>query len=261
MPPIDPYRRERQLLWRNRVSEWRAEPGEAAFHFSALVLLAAFASMLLWQGWPRMLSTLAWLVGAWPLATALIALFLLAELQAAALRRQRARWARHWLIAQPIAEALRRHRLRVQVALRASLQIAIGDNLLKRPFLTKLMKLNKSFIVKRSVQGRDKLAASKQLSAYIRHCINTGQNVWIAQREGRAKNGIDETESAVLKMLSLSGRDNGEPLHCPTTGLADDTTTEHQAIRLTKDGTMVRSCPDRLRPGLRPPSRSLAGPS
>lgn len=94
-----------------------------------------------------------------------------------------------------------------------TLQIAIGDNLLKRPFLTKLMKLNKSFIVKRSVQGRDKLAASKQLSAYIRHCINTGQNVWIAHREGRAKNGIDETESAVLKMLSLSGRENSEPLH------------------------------------------------
>jgi glycerol-3-phosphate O-acyltransferase len=94
-----------------------------------------------------------------------------------------------------------------------TLQIAIGDNLLKRPFLTQLMKLNKSFIVKRSVQGRDKLAASKQLSAYIRHCINTGQNVWIAQREGRAKNGIDETESAVLKMLSLSGRENHEPLH------------------------------------------------
>lgn len=90
-----------------------------------------------------------------------------------------------------------------------TLQIAIGDNLLKRPFLTHLMKLNKSFIVKRSVQGRDKLAASKQLSAYIRHCIHTGQNVWIAQREGRAKNGIDETETAVVKMLHLAGRDAG----------------------------------------------------
>ncbi|MGV3592886.1 MAG: 1-acyl-sn-glycerol-3-phosphate acyltransferase [Gammaproteobacteria bacterium] len=94
-----------------------------------------------------------------------------------------------------------------------TLQIAIGDNLLKRPFLTHLMKLNKSFIVKRSVQGRDKLAASKQLSAYIRHCIHTGQNVWIAQREGRAKNGIDETETAVLKMLHLAGRDAGLALH------------------------------------------------
>jgi hypothetical protein len=88
-----------------------------------------------------------------------------------------------------------------------TLHIAIGDNLLKRPFLSKLMKLNKSFIVKRSVQGRDKLAASKQLSGYITHCINSRQNVWIAQREGRAKDGIDRTESAVIKMLHLAGRD------------------------------------------------------
>ncbi|MGA0806288.1 MAG: 1-acyl-sn-glycerol-3-phosphate acyltransferase, partial [Pseudohongiellaceae bacterium] len=97
-----------------------------------------------------------------------------------------------------------------------TLQIAIGDNLLKRPFLSKLMKLNKSFIVKRSVQGRDKLAASKQLSAYIRHCINTGQNVWIAQREGRAKDGVDKTETAIIKMLHMSAREqvgaDGSPL-------------------------------------------------
>ncbi len=93
-----------------------------------------------------------------------------------------------------------------------TLQIAIGDNLLKRPFLSKLMKLNKSFIVKRSVQGRDKLAASKQLSGYITHCINSRQNVWIAQREGRAKDGIDRTESAVIKMLHLAGRDAKQSL-------------------------------------------------
>lgn len=93
-----------------------------------------------------------------------------------------------------------------------TVQIAIGDNLLKRPFLSKLMKLNKSFIVKRSVQGRDKLAASKQLSAYIRHCVTTGQNVWIAQREGRAKDGVDKTESAIIKMLYLAGRELSLPL-------------------------------------------------
>lgn len=88
-----------------------------------------------------------------------------------------------------------------------TVQIAIGDNLLKRPFLTKLMKLNKSFIVKRSVHGRDKLTASKQLSAYIRYCISSGQSVWIAQREGRAKDGIDRTETAILKMLHMSARE------------------------------------------------------
>jgi len=88
-----------------------------------------------------------------------------------------------------------------------TLQIAIGDNLLKRPFLSHLMKLNKSFIVKRSVQGRDKLAASKQLSAYISHCVRSGQSVWIAQREGRAKDGVDKTESAVIKMLHMAMRE------------------------------------------------------
>jgi 1-acyl-sn-glycerol-3-phosphate acyltransferase len=102
-----------------------------------------------------------------------------------------------------------------------TLQIAIGDNLLKRPFLTKLMKLNKSFIVKRSVQGKDRLTASKQLSAYIRHCINTGQNVWIAQREGRAKDGIDKTESAILKMLNMSMRGRSADPDTPAPTLSE----------------------------------------
>jgi glycerol-3-phosphate O-acyltransferase len=89
-----------------------------------------------------------------------------------------------------------------------TLQIAIGDNLLQRPFLTDLMKLNKSFIVKRSVQGRDLLKASKQLSAYIHHCLKNDENVWIAQREGRAKDGIDKTESAIIKMLHMADRES-----------------------------------------------------
>lgn len=88
-----------------------------------------------------------------------------------------------------------------------TMQIAIGDNLLKRPFLSSLMKLNKSFTVKRSLQGRAKLTASKQLSAYIKYCIELGENVWIAQREGRAKDGIDKTESAIIKMLQLASRE------------------------------------------------------
>ncbi|MEI7949104.1 MAG: 1-acyl-sn-glycerol-3-phosphate acyltransferase [Gammaproteobacteria bacterium] len=96
-----------------------------------------------------------------------------------------------------------------------TVQIAIGDNLLKRPFLSKLMKLNKSFIVKRGLQGRDKLAASKQLSGYINHCIHMGQSVWIAQREGRAKDGIDKTESAIIKMLHMAGRESSDKLSLP----------------------------------------------
>ena len=93
-----------------------------------------------------------------------------------------------------------------------TLQIAIGDNLVKRPFISDLMRLNKSFIVKRSVQGREKLKASKQLSAYIHHCIDTGQNVWIAQREGRAKDGLDRTEAAIIKMLHMADREAEPPL-------------------------------------------------
>ncbi len=91
-----------------------------------------------------------------------------------------------------------------------TLQIAIGDNLLKRPFLSDLMRLNKSFLVKRGLQGREKLKESKRLSAYIHYCIEQGENVWLAQREGRAKNGLDKTESAIIKMLHLSKRDKTE---------------------------------------------------
>lgn len=85
-------------------------------------------------------------------------------------------------------------------------RIAIGDNLLSKPFTSDLMRLNKSFIVKRSVSGRhEKLAALKQLSAYIHHSICDDKcSVWIAQSEGRAKDGIDRTEPALLKMLALS---------------------------------------------------------
>ncbi len=91
-----------------------------------------------------------------------------------------------------------------------TLQIAIGDNLLKRPFLSDLMRLNKSFLVKRGVQGREKLKESKRLSAYIHYCIEQGENVWLAQREGRAKNGLDKTESAIIKMLHLAKRDKSK---------------------------------------------------
>ena len=88
-----------------------------------------------------------------------------------------------------------------------TLQIAIGDNLLKKPFVTDLMRLNKSFIVKRSLKGRELLQSLSQLSEYIHHCVDTQQNVWIAQREGRAKDGVDRTDPALLKMLAMGRRD------------------------------------------------------
>ncbi|MED5442336.1 MAG: 1-acyl-sn-glycerol-3-phosphate acyltransferase, partial [Pseudomonadota bacterium] len=88
-------------------------------------------------------------------------------------------------------------------------RIAIGDNLLANPVLADLMRLNKSFIVKRSVTDRRaRLKEFQKLSGYIRHSLEGGHSVWLAQREGRAKDNLDHTDTAVLKMLSLSGRDD-----------------------------------------------------
>jgi hypothetical protein len=88
-------------------------------------------------------------------------------------------------------------------------RIAIGDNLLQKPFVSDLMRLNKSFIVHRSIIGRrEKMAAYQLLSAYINHSIrNDCQSIWIAQAEGRAKDGDDRTESAILKMFHMSRKD------------------------------------------------------
>lgn len=89
---------------------------------------------------------------------------------------------------------------------RDTVRIAIGDNLLTKPYTSDLMRINKSFIVKRSVEGRrEKFKALMQLSSYIRYSIqNDNSSIWIAQREGRAKDGKDKTEPALIKMLSLS---------------------------------------------------------
>jgi hypothetical protein len=85
-------------------------------------------------------------------------------------------------------------------------QVAIGDNLLIGPWIKTLVRLNNSFIVKRSVTGRQQLVASAQLSAYIRHTITeTKESVWIAQREGRAKDSNDKTQTSILKMLNIAG--------------------------------------------------------
>jgi len=88
----------------------------------------------------------------------------------------------------------------------STLRIAIGDNLLTKPFASDLMRLNKSFIVNRSATApREKLKAAKLLSKYIHHSVmNDEENVWIAQREGRAKDGLDRTNPAIISMLSYS---------------------------------------------------------
>ncbi|MBR9908901.1 MAG: cytochrome C oxidase Cbb3 [Gammaproteobacteria bacterium] len=86
-----------------------------------------------------------------------------------------------------------------------TVRIAIGDNLLTKPYVSDLMRLNKSFIVNRSAASpREKFKAAKHLSSYIRHSIvEDRSNIWIAQREGRAKDGRDFTNAAVISMLAL----------------------------------------------------------
>ncbi|HBV77391.1 MULTISPECIES: 1-acyl-sn-glycerol-3-phosphate acyltransferase [Vibrio] len=88
-----------------------------------------------------------------------------------------------------------------------TVRIAIGDNLLKMPCATEMMKLNKSFIVKRSIKApREMMKAIGLLSSYIKHSLETNNSIWIAQREGRAKDGNDLTEPAILKMFHVEGR-------------------------------------------------------
>ena len=85
-------------------------------------------------------------------------------------------------------------------------QVAIGDNLLVRPWIKTFVRLNNSFIVKRGVSVRQMLEVSGTLSAYINHTIkDTKESIWIAQREGRAKDSNDRTQPSVLKMLCMAG--------------------------------------------------------
>lgn len=83
-------------------------------------------------------------------------------------------------------------------------EIAIGDNLLIHPWIDKLVRLNKSFLVRRGLSVKERLLASKHMSEYIHYAINEKkESVWIAQREGRAKNSDDRTQDSLLKMLAL----------------------------------------------------------
>lgn len=85
-------------------------------------------------------------------------------------------------------------------------EVAIGNNLLVFDWITDLVRLNKSFIVKRNTGLREGLLAAKKLSAYIHHAImEKHQSIWIAQREGRAKDSSDHTQESLVKMLALGG--------------------------------------------------------
>lgn len=87
-----------------------------------------------------------------------------------------------------------------------TVEIAIGDNLLIYPWIKKLVRVNKSFIVQRALSMRQMLESSARMSRYMHHTIaEKRQSIWIAQREGRAKDSNDRTQDSVLKMLAMGG--------------------------------------------------------
>lgn len=88
----------------------------------------------------------------------------------------------------------------------ATSEVAIGNNLLIFDWITDLVRLNKSFIVKRDTGVREALMAARKLSAYIHYCIiEKRESVWIAQREGRAKDSSDHTQDSLVKMMAIGG--------------------------------------------------------
>ncbi|MDE5652817.1 MAG: acyltransferase [Muribaculaceae bacterium] len=85
-------------------------------------------------------------------------------------------------------------------------EVAIGNNLLIFDWISDLVRLNKSFIVRRNTGLREGLMAARKLSAYIHYCLlEKHESVWIAQREGRAKDSSDHTQESLVKMLALAG--------------------------------------------------------
>ena len=98
------------------------------------------------------------------------------------------------------------HKLLFDAGCDTTTEIAIGDNLLKLPWVKDIVRINKSFIVERSLSMRQMLVSSKRLSDYMHFVINEKHdNVWIAQREGRAKDSNDRTQEAILKMMTMGG--------------------------------------------------------
>lgn len=90
-----------------------------------------------------------------------------------------------------------------------TVEIAIGDNLLIYPWIKKLVRVNKSFIVQRALSMRQMLESSARMSRYIHFAVTEKkENVWIAQREGRAKDSNDRTQDSVLKMIAMAGEGN-----------------------------------------------------
>ena len=87
-----------------------------------------------------------------------------------------------------------------------TVEIGIGDNLLIYPWIKRLVRMNKAFTVRRGLTAHEMLRSSQLMSRYIHYAVNQKkENIWIAQREGRAKDSDDRTQESVLKMLAMGG--------------------------------------------------------
>lgn len=90
-----------------------------------------------------------------------------------------------------------------------TVEIGIGDNLLIYPWIKRLVRMNKAFVVRRSLTPHEMIKSSQLMSQYIHYAVNEkNENIWIAQREGRAKDSDDRTQESVLKMLAMGGKGN-----------------------------------------------------
>ena len=92
-----------------------------------------------------------------------------------------------------------------------TVEIGIGDNLLIYPWIKRLVRMNKAFTVRRGLTPKEMLRSSQIMSRYIHYAVTQkNENIWIAQREGRAKDSDDRTQDSVLKMLAMGGE--GKPI-------------------------------------------------
>ena len=87
-----------------------------------------------------------------------------------------------------------------------TVEIGIGDNLLIYPWIKRLVRMNKAFTVRRGLTAHEMMRSSQLMSQYIHYAVtDKKENIWIAQREGRAKDSSDQTQESVLKMLAMGG--------------------------------------------------------
>lgn len=99
----------------------------------------------------------------------------------------------------------------VEAGYPTTVEIGIGDNLLIYPWIKRLVRMNKAFTVRRGLTPKEMLRSSQIMSRYIHYAVTQKhENIWIAQREGRAKDSDDRTQDSVLKMLAMGGE--GKPI-------------------------------------------------